>query len=67
MITATRLNGKPIVVNAELIRSIEENPDTTITLVNGDHIIVRETMDEVVSRAIDYGRHLRRAFPVPAY
>ena len=62
MITVSRLNGKRIVVNAELIRSVEENPDTTITLVNGDHIIVRETMDEVVSRAIDYGRHLRGAF-----
>ncbi|MHC4590081.1 MAG: flagellar FlbD family protein [Planctomycetota bacterium] len=45
MITVTRLNGKPIVVNAEMIRSVEENPDTTITLINGDHIIVQEKMD----------------------
>jgi len=63
MITVTRLNGKPLVVNAELIRSVEENPDTTITLVNGDHIIVRESMAEVVSKAIEYGRHLRSMFP----
>lgn len=63
MITVTRLNGKPIVVNADLIRSVEENPDTTITLINGDHIIVRESMHDVVDRAIDYGRHLRRIFP----
>ena len=60
MIHVTRLNEKPIVVNADLIRSVEENPDTTITMVNGDHIIVRETMDEIVERVIEYGRHLRR-------
>ncbi|MHC5003600.1 MAG: flagellar FlbD family protein [Planctomycetota bacterium] len=63
MITVTRLNGKPIVVNAEQIRSVEENPDTTITLINGDHMIVRESMSDVVARTIDYGRHLRRMVP----
>ena len=63
MITVTRLNGKAIVVNADLIRTVEENPDTTITLINGDHIIVREKMAEVVDRAMEYGRHLRRMFP----
>ena len=63
MITVTRLNGKPIVVNAELIRSVEENPDSTITLINGDHIIVKEPMAEIVARAVDYGRNLRRLLP----
>lgn len=62
MISLTRLNGKPIVVNAELIRSIEENPDTTITLINGDHILVAETMIEVAERAIEYGRRLHYPF-----
>ncbi len=64
MITVTRLNGKPIVVNAELIRSIEANPDTTITLINGDHIIVKEPMNGVVDRAVEYGRSLRRMLPL---
>lgn len=64
MITVTRLNGKPIVVNAELIRTIEENPDTTIKLLNGDTIIVSETMPQVIEKCIDYGRHLRRVMPV---
>ena len=63
MITVTRLNEKRMVINAELIRSIEENPDTTITLVNGDHLIVRETMAEIVTKTIEYGRHLRRVTP----
>ncbi len=60
MITLTRLNGKRIVVNAELIRSVEALPDTTITLINGDHLIVREQMPDVVDLAIEYGRSLRR-------
>ncbi|MCH8824681.1 MAG: flagellar FlbD family protein [Planctomycetes bacterium] len=63
MILVTRLNGKPMVVNAELIRSIEENPDATITLINGDHIIVKETMNEIVERAIEYGRSMRTLMP----
>ncbi len=59
MIQLTRLNGKPFVLNAELIRTIEERPDTTLTLINGDTLIVKETMDEVVRRAVDYGRAVR--------
>ncbi|MBB6430746.1 flagellar FlbD family protein [Algisphaera agarilytica] len=63
MITVTRLNGKQFVINAELIRTVESNPDTTITLINGDHFIVREPMQDVVELAIDYGRSLRRLNP----
>ncbi len=63
MITVTRLNGKPFVVNAELIRTVEENPDTTITLINGDHMIVRETMRQVIELAVAYGRSLRTVLP----
>ena len=64
MISVTRLNGKPFIVNAELIRTVEENPDTTITLINGDRIIVRESMADVVGCVIEYGRHLRQLMPV---
>lgn len=56
----TRLNKQPFVINAELIRTVESLPDTTITLINGDRMIVRETMEEVVERAMEYGRGLRR-------
>jgi len=63
MITLTRLNGKPFVVNAELIRTVEMLPDTTIKLINGDTIIVRESMEEVVDKAVEYGRSLRKLMP----
>ena len=63
MIRVTRLNGKAFIVNAEMIRTVEANPDTTIILMNGDHLIVKESMDEVVQRAVDYGRSLRKLLP----
>lgn len=63
MITLHRLNGKPFVLNAELIRTVEANPDTTITLINGDHFVVSESLQQVVDAAIDYGRQLRKFLP----
>lgn len=59
MIKLTRLNGEDFVVNAELIRFIESRPDTYVTLTTDDRIIVRESVDEVVGRAIDYARTIR--------
>lgn len=59
MITVTRINGEEIVVNAEMIKTIEKTPDTMITLVNGDRFIVREPPEEVVRRAVEYVRSVR--------
>ena len=59
MISVTRLNGHRVVLNAELIKYLEETPDTMITLVNGERIIVKEPLEEVVRRAVDYSRHVR--------
>ena len=58
MITITRFDKRVVVLNAELIKTIEATPDTIITLINGDTILVRETVDEVVERAIEHGRRL---------
>lgn len=59
MIDVTRLNGKRFVVNAEQIRFVESTPDTMITLLSGDKIIVTESLEEVVERAIQYQRQIR--------
>ncbi len=59
MITVTRLDKRVVVLNAELIKMIESTPDTIITLINGDSIIVRESLDDVVHRAIEYARQIR--------
>ena len=63
MITVTRLNGKMVVVNAELIKFIESTPDTLITLTSGEHFMVKEEVDDIVERAIEYARRIR-AFQV---
>ena len=60
MICVTRLNDKKFILNAEIIRTVEENPDTIITLISGEHMVVKESMAEVVRRTIEYGRHLRK-------
>jgi len=59
MIAVTRLNGSPVIVNAELIKLVEATPDTMITLVNGERMLVTESVKEIVKRAIDYGRSIR--------
>lgn len=59
MITVTRLDERVVVINAELIKMIESTPDTIITLINGDSIIVRESVDEVVRLSVDYARQIR--------
>ncbi len=59
MILVTRLNGSPFIMNAELIKTIESTPDTMITLISGEHVVVKEAMDEVVRRAVTYCRSIR--------
>ena len=58
MIRLTRLNGDEFYLNAELIETVEARPDTTITLLNGDRFIVREPVEEVVDRVIEYKRKI---------
>jgi len=59
MITVTRLDKRVVVINAELIKMVEATPDTIITLVNGDTVLVKESVEEVVRRAIDFARQIR--------
>ena len=47
-------------MNAELIETVEETPDTVITLVNGNKVIVEEDMDEIMRLVIEYRRSLNR-------
>ncbi|MEX1031001.1 MAG: flagellar FlbD family protein [Paenibacillaceae bacterium] len=48
MIRVTRLNGSPILVNAILIETIEQTPDTIITLTTGKKFMVLEKAQDVV-------------------
>lgn len=59
MIKLTRLDGELFILNAELIKYVERRPDTFITLVSNDRLVVAETPEEVMRRAIDYHRNKR--------
>jgi flagellar protein FlbD len=61
MIQLTRLNNRPLVVNSELIKFIENAPDTVITLLSGEKIVVLETAEEVINRIVAYRRRLRKS------
>ena len=64
MIKLTRLDGEQFVLNADLIRYVERRPDTFITLTSGERIVVAESMDEVVERAVRYQQQ-KHCFPMP--
>jgi len=61
MIALTRLNGQPFVLNAEKIRYIESTPDTVVCCDTGEKMMVKETLAEVMRKAIEYSRIVRRS------
>lgn len=63
MIVLTRLNGGEFVLNSALIRTVERTPDTTIRLTTGETVLVREGVEQVVERAVEYERLLRGVLP----
>jgi flagellar protein FlbD len=56
MIQVTRLDGSVMVVNVDQILWIEVMPDTVISLMNGEKLLVRETPDLLIERAKDFKR-----------
>jgi flagellar protein FlbD len=54
MIQLTRLNGNPMLLNSDLIKTAEASPDTMLTLINGEKLIVREKLREVMNRILAY-------------
>lgn len=59
MIKLSRLDGEAFILNAELIKYIEQRPDTFITLTSNDRIVVAETPEEVMRRTLEYHRNKR--------
>jgi flagellar protein FlbD len=58
MIEVTRLRGSKVVLNAELIETVEETPDTVITLTSGKRYIVSESSDEIIQLVIEYKKKI---------
>lgn len=58
MIELTRLNGNPMLLNCDLIKTAEASPDTMLTLITGEKLIVREETAEIVERVLAYRARL---------
>jgi len=58
MIALIRLNGQPLMVNCDLIESIEATPDTVVTLTSGNKLIVRDSMEEVQAKIVAFKRKI---------
>jgi flagellar protein FlbD len=56
MVEVTRLDGKTYYVNPHQIEYIERNPDTTLTMLSGKKLVVREDYQTVFDRIIEYRR-----------
>ncbi len=56
MIRLTRLNNRELTVNSDLIKFVEQSPDTVITLIGGEKIVVRECADDVLARIVAFRR-----------
>ena len=64
MIELTRLNGSRLCINCDLIKYAESAPDTVLTLINGEKLIVLEPRSEVLRRTMEYrSAVLRTAWP----
>lgn len=63
MIQLTRLNGVPLVVNCDLIKFMESNPDTVLTLVSGEKVIVLEAPSIVIEKIVEFRRKISAREP----
>lgn len=58
MISLRKLNGMEVVVNAELIETLEPGPQTTVCLATGNRLLVMESAQEVAAKVLEYRRAL---------
>jgi len=58
MIRLTQINGEEIVVNAELIETIEKAHDTIVTLTTTRRFRVQEEVDVIIERVAEYRRRI---------
>ena len=54
MVEVTRLDGKTYYVKPHQIEYIECNPDTTMIMLSGKRLVVREDYQCIFSRIVEY-------------
>lgn len=60
MIKVTRLDGSEMTINSDLVETIEGTPDTVISMVHGHKLVVKEPVDVVVDRIVEFRRRINR-------
>lgn len=65
MIRVTKFDGKSIVLNAEWIQSVEDTPDTLITLTTGFQLLVKEKSEEVIQAFMNYKSEISHSLAKP--
>ncbi len=58
MIEVTRLDGREFYVNPHQIEYIELNPDTTLIMLSGKRLVVREDYQSIFERILKYRREI---------
>jgi len=58
VITLTRLNGQPVLLNCDLIESVEGDADTIVTLTTGNTLVVREPLAEIERKVVEFKRRV---------
>lgn len=58
MIKLTQINGEEMTINADLIETIEKAHDTILTMTTSRRIRVREDIEQIVEKVIEYKRRI---------
>lgn len=66
MIRLTRLNNQPLAINSDLIKFIESAPDSVITLIGGEKLVVKEKVDQIIAAVVAFRRLLLEGLPLAA-
>ena len=65
MLKLTRLNNQVVVVNPDLVYAVDATPDTTLRLVGGERILVRESLDELITKVVEFRHRVQRGDAAP--
>lgn len=58
MVTLTKLNDQIFTINADLIETLEETPDTVVVMATGNKYVVKETQQEIIDKIVQYKRRI---------
>jgi len=66
VIPLRRLNNQPIIVNCDLIESVESTPDSVVTLTSGNKLIVRDSLEEICKKVVEFKRAIYGSGKAPS-